>query len=153
MSQRAEHELVVSRVFDAPRSIVFKAWTEPKHLARWWGPKGFTLAACKLDVRSDGVFRFVMRSAEGREHTVQGVYKEIVEPKRIVSTWTWLDEKDKSGPETDLAITFAEHGRNSTKVTLRQMTFESAAARDSHKAGWIESLERLAEYVSKGIER
>jgi uncharacterized protein YndB with AHSA1/START domain len=151
--RRAEHEVVITRVFDAPRSLVFKAWTEPKHLVRWWGPSGFTLPSCALDFRPEGVFRFLMRSPEGAEQRVQGVYREIIEPKRIVSTWVWVDEDGKAGHETDLAISFAEHGRNSTKLTLRHATFESVTARDSHRSGWAESLERLAEYVSKQIER
>ncbi len=143
----SERELVISRVFDAPRPLVFEAWTNPEHLVHWWGPNGFTLPSCKLDLRVGGVFRFVMRSPEGTVHRVQGVYREIVEPERIICTWAWVDEEGKPGHETTLTVTFAEHGKK-TKLTLYQTIFESVEARDAHQHGWTETLDRLAVYAA-----
>ena len=76
----AERELVITRVLDAPRSLVFKVWTEPEHLVRWWGPKDFTAPSLEMDVRPGGAWRACIRSAEGTDYWMQGVYREVVEP-------------------------------------------------------------------------
>src|SRR5438093_3612694 len=91
----AERELVITRVFDAPPHLVFKAWTEPERLVRWWGPQGFTTPSCTMDVRPGGAFSFCMRSPEGIDHWLQVVYREIVDPARPVCTWAW---EDAEGP-------------------------------------------------------
>ena len=80
----AERTLIIERVFDAPRALVFKAWIEPERLVRWWGPQGFTMPSCTMDLRPGGAFRFRMRSPEGTDHWLRGVYREIVEPFLIV---------------------------------------------------------------------
>ena len=144
----AERELVITRVFDAPRPLVFKAWTKPEHLVRWWGPQGFTTPSCTMDVRPGGAFRLCMRSPEGTDHWLRGVYREIVEPERLVCTWAWEDAEGKPGHETLLTVSFAEHG-GKTKLTLHQAVFESVTARDSHQGGWTECLDRLAEYLAE----
>src|SRR5579872_6853405 len=77
-------ELTITRVFDAPRALVFKAWTDPKHLAQWWGPHTFTNPVCELDVRTGGAFRIVMRGPDGAEHPARGVYGEVKPPERLV---------------------------------------------------------------------
>ena len=82
ISVTADRELVVTRVIDAPRRLVFRAWTQPEHIARWWGPQGFTTIHCEMDVRVGGAYRFGMRSPQGTEHWKRGVYREIVEPER-----------------------------------------------------------------------
>src|SRR5512134_2988905 len=79
-------ELVITRVFDAPRELVWKAWSEPEHFKRWWGPKGFTCPVCQIDFRVGGKFLGCMRSPEGQDFWSTGVYKEIVPLERIVST-------------------------------------------------------------------
>ena len=76
-----KREVVITRVFDAPRALVFKAWTDPKHIARWWGPMGFTNPICELDARVGGAWRIVMRSPTGIEYPCGGVYREIVRPR------------------------------------------------------------------------
>jgi uncharacterized protein YndB with AHSA1/START domain len=76
-----------SRSFAAPRERVFRAFTAPSQLAKWWGPKGFTVPACTLEVRVGGAWRTVMRSPEGKDHIVSGVYREITPPARLVFTW------------------------------------------------------------------
>ena len=146
-TQTEERELVITRVFDAPRSLVFKAWTEPEHLARWWGPRGFTTPFCEMDVRPRGAFRFGMRSPQGTDHWLRGVFREIVEPERLVCTWAWEDEEGKPGHETLLTVTFAEHD-GKTRLTLRQAVFESVTSRDAHHDGWASSLDCLAEYLT-----
>jgi uncharacterized protein YndB with AHSA1/START domain len=146
-AETAQRELVITRVFDAPRALLFKAWTEPDRLVRWWGPQGFTTPFCTMDLRPGGAFRFCMRSSEGTDHWLQGVYREIVEPERLVCTWAWEDAEGNTGHATLVTVTFAEHGAK-TKLTLHHAVFESVTARDAHQGGWVGALDCLAEYLT-----
>lgn len=142
----AERELVVSRLIDAPRRLVFKTWTQPEHIARWWGPQGFTTIHCDMDVRVGGAYRFGIRSPQGSEHWKRGVYREIVEPERIVFTFAWEDADGNPGPELLTTVTFAEEG-SKTRLTLRQGGFPTTAGRESHFAGWTSCLQRFVDYI------
>jgi uncharacterized protein YndB with AHSA1/START domain len=142
----AERELVISRLIDAPRRLVFRAWTHPEHIARWWGPKGFTTIHCEMDIRVGGRYRCAMRSPDGVDHWKVGVYREIVEPERIVFTFAWEDADGRPGHELLTTITLAEEG-NKTRLMLRQSVFATTEARDSHEDGWTSCLERFADYV------
>ena len=156
----AERELVISRVFDAPRELVWKAWTEPEHLMRWWGPKNFTSPVCKIDFRVGGVYLFCMRSPEGREFWSTGVYREIVEPSRIVYTHSFADEKGVPVPashyempgdwpaETHSTVMFEEH-QGKTRLTLRHVGIPSGVMSEMATAGWNESFDKLAESLEK----
>ncbi len=148
VSKSPERELLITRVFDAPREIVFRAWTEPEHLIRWRGPKGFTTTVISMDLRPGGAYRFHMRSPEGTDHWLRGVYREIVEPERLVFTWAWEDEQGRPRHETLVTVTFEELA-GKTRLTLRQAVFESVTARDAHRTGWSSSLDRLAEFLAK----
>ena len=143
-----QRELVIERVFDAPRELVFKCWTEPEHLERWLGPKGFSgrIVACEL--REGGRFRAQMRGPDGQDHWQHGVFREIVAPERIVRTYCWTDADGKpTRPETLLTVTFADlDGR--TRVTLHQALFESVTACDDHRRGWSSSFDKLNEYIA-----
>ncbi len=154
-----ERELVITRVFDAPRDLVFKAWTEPDHLMHWWGPNGFTAPVCTIDLRPGGIMHLCMRSPEGRDYWCKGVYLEVVEPERIVCTDFFSDEAGNlvqpahygMSPdwptETLVTVTFAEHA-GQTKLTLQQSVLESVAERSGAQQGWTESLDRLGAYVA-----
>jgi uncharacterized protein YndB with AHSA1/START domain len=83
---QGDRELVITRVFDAPRELVWKAWTDPKHIAQWWGPKGFTTRVEQMDFRPGGIWRYVMCSPDGTEYPVNGVFREVVPSERIVAT-------------------------------------------------------------------
>jgi len=143
----AELELVITRILDAPRELVFKAWTEPDRVIRWWGPRGFTTAHYELDFRPDGAYRVCMRSPEGTEHWQRGVCREVVEPERLVFTFAWEDSEGTPGHETVVTVTLAEFGAK-TKLTLHQAVFETVTARDLHQGGWASALECLAEYLA-----
>ncbi len=143
----ADRELTITRIFDAPRPLVFKAWSAPEHLARWWGPSGYTLPRCEMDFRPGGAYRYCMRSPEGKESRVRGVFQEIVEPERLVMSGGWEDEQGKVGHETTTTIIFEDLG-GKTRLTLHSGVFESVASRDSHRGGWSASIERLAEYLA-----
>ena len=143
----AERELVITRILDAPRELVFKAWTEPDRAIRWWGPRGFTTAHYELDFRPDGAYRVCMRSPEGTEHWQRGLCREVVEPERLVITFAWEDSEGTPGHETVVTVTLAEFGAK-TKLTLHQAVFETVTARDLHQGGWASALEWLAEYLA-----
>jgi uncharacterized protein YndB with AHSA1/START domain len=142
-----EPELVVTRILNAPRPLVFKAWTDPEQVARWWGPQGFVTTLCEMNIQPGGAYRVGMRSPQGTHHVKRGVYREIVEPERIVFTYAWEDAEGRPGHETLVTVTFAELGTK-TKLTLHQATFENISARDSHQVGWTSCLERFAEYLA-----
>jgi uncharacterized protein YndB with AHSA1/START domain len=146
-AETAERELVVTRILDAPRALVFQAWTEPDRAARWWGPQGFTTLYCDMDVRPGGTFRASMRSPAGTVHWRRGVYREVVEPERLVFTFAWEDAEGKPGLQTLVTVTFADLD-GKTELTLRQGVFETVAARDDHRRGWTSTLARFAEYLA-----
>ena len=142
-----ERTLLLDRLFDAPRDVVFKAWSEPEHLIHWWGPRGFTSDIEKMEFRVGGAYRIHMRSPEGTDHWSQGVYREIVPPERLVMAGSWADAQGTpTTPETVLTVTFEEHGAQ-TRLTLHSV-FETVTARDAHRGGWSSSLERLVEYLA-----
>src|ERR1700722_5707718 len=113
-------EVVFSRTFEAPRSLVFKAWTDPKHVAMWWGPEGFTNPVCEMDVRPGGALRIVMRAPDDApaqfrgDHPMTGVLWEIVEPERLVITIAGDDASGNRVLETLNTATFVEHGGRTT---------------------------------------
>jgi uncharacterized protein YndB with AHSA1/START domain len=137
-----DRTLVITRVFDAPRSLVFEAWTKPEHLVHWWGRRDVTLPVCEVDFRPGGAYRFCMRAPAGRDFWVSGVYREIVEPERLVFT-CGLENEEKSH-EALWTVTFAER-EGKTTLTVHQVLFDPAQA----KEGLAECLERLAEYLAK----
>jgi uncharacterized protein YndB with AHSA1/START domain len=150
---QARQELILTRVFGAPRSLVFKAWTDTEHMARWWGPRGFTNPVCELDVRPGGLMRIDMRGPNGTIYPMKGVFHEIVEPDRLVFTSTALeDEQGKALLEILNTVTF-EDFNGLTKLTLHarlltkdfQLTPQVAAALSGMEQGWSESLYRLAD--------
>lgn len=156
----AGQEVVITRLVDAPREVVFKAWTEPKRLKQWWGPRGFTTPFCTVDLRPGGVFHYCMRSPEGRDIWGKGVYREIVVPERIVYTDTFADaDGNLVSPtyyglstghpdETLVTVLFTAQGHQ-TKVTVQHAVPESVPERSGIKEGWTEMLDRLAEELAK----
>jgi len=145
-SAAAERELNIRRTFNAPRELVFRAWTEPQLLAQWSCPRGFTFSENRGELRVGGTFSARMRSPEGTEHRLRGVYREIVPPERLVFTHCWVDEQGAPGPETLVTVTLAEHGGR-TEMSFHQALFVSVEARDRHEQGWTNCFERLAELL------
>jgi uncharacterized protein YndB with AHSA1/START domain len=159
----------ISRVFHAPRALVFKAWTEPGHLVQWWGPRGVVNPVCEMDVRVGGAYRIVMRMPNGVEYPISGVFEEIVPPARFVMTqdcaehpkaWHDMVKPNRAASETNPAgvlhttVTFDDLG-GKTRVTVRTR-FESAAIRDAMvkmgmRQGWGQSLDRLAEHLKTSV--
>ncbi len=146
-----EPELVLTRVFKAPRGLVFAAWTEPTQVAQWWGPNGFTNPVCELDVRPGGAIRIHMRGPDGTVYPMTGVYQEIVEPERLVFTSAALDESGKPLFEVLNTVAFVEHD-GTTKLTVRARVVKSTAGAAPYlagmEAGWTQSLERLGVHLA-----
>ena len=142
----ADREITATRVITAPRERVFTMLTDPKHVAQWWGPRGFTTTTLEMNVRPGGVWRFVMHGPDGRDYQNKIVYIEILKPERLVYSHV-------SGPHFRMTATFAEQG-DETTLTAR-MLFESAAQRDkvAKEFGAVEglnqTLDRLEEQLAK----
>jgi len=143
-SETPDREIVLTRLFEAPRGLVFAAWSKPEKLSRWWGPRGFTLAECQLDFRPGGLFRFVMRGPDGKDYPFLGSYLEIVEPERIIFQGIIHDQP---GHQVWTTVVFAEQD-GKTKLNLRQTySFQSDATRGAPE-GWKQSLDRLADFLA-----
>ena len=152
LTQSLELGLSITRIFDAPPSLVFKMWTQPEHLKQWSCPAGFKIIFSEGEVRPGGIWRICMRSPEGRDSCVQGVYRAIAEPKRIVFTHAWEDYEGRSGHETLVTVRFAALGVK-TEQTFHQAVFESIEDRDSHEEGWNECFDKLATYLAGSARR
>lgn len=147
-------EVVVKRAFSGRRETVFKAWTDPKYVALWWGPRGFTNPVCDLDVRPGGSIRIDMRSPDGTVYPMTGVFREIVVPERLVFSTTPLDEKGEPVFEVLNTVTFVQDG-DKTLVTVHALVVKTTAEADAYlegmEEGWSQTLERLAEFLKENL--
>ncbi len=142
----AEREITITRTFDAPRALVFKAWTDAATLAQWWGPKGFTNPVCELDARVGGAIRIHMRAPDGAIYPMDGEIREIVPPERLVFTNNALDGNGNHVTEGFTTVTFAEEGG---RITLTLHTRGAAVVEFAVKYlqgmeyGWTQSIDKL----------
>ncbi|MGH6819472.1 MAG: SRPBCC domain-containing protein [Methylocella sp.] len=150
-----ELAIVITRIFDAPSELVFKMFTDPKHLARFWGPAGFTSTVREMDPRPGGTFRLEMRGPDGATYPCEGLYREVITPERIVYSGGPDCGHPCGGglpPRALVTITFAGHdGKTTLTINTR---FESIADRDAavkmgFNTGWASSLDRLADLLEK----
>jgi uncharacterized protein YndB with AHSA1/START domain len=147
IGSRAERALVIERVFNAPRALVFQAWTDREHLSQWLGPRDHPARELTMDVRPGGRWRACLRSVEtGNDLWVGGVYREIVPPERLAFTFAWEEEGER-GLETVVAITLTERD-GKTHMTMRQTPFQSDGERDGHRGGWTSSFDRLDDLLA-----
>ena len=147
-----DDELLIERIFDAPRELVFRVWTTPEHLMRWWGPKDYRAVAYEMDFRPGGAYRSCIEAPDGARSWMSGVYQEIVAPERIVMTFGW-DADRILGVENVVTVTFASTAGGRTLFRFHQTPFGSIAARDSHFGGWSELLDRFDAYLAKEFAR
>jgi uncharacterized protein YndB with AHSA1/START domain len=143
-----ERVLHITRIFNAPRDVVFRAWIDPEQLVQWWAPEGFSVAFLETDVRPGGAWRKCMRSPDGIDYWRHGVYREIVEPERLVFTYISDDPVSDPVHETIVTMIFEHHGAK-TLMTFRQAEFESVASRDAHNFGWTSCMERFAAHLDQ----
>jgi uncharacterized protein YndB with AHSA1/START domain len=150
----SERELVITRIFDAPRELVFKAWTDQEQVARWWSPKHFTNPFCEVDARPGGAILIHMRAPDGAEFPMNGRFLEIVEPERLVFTSSALEEEEGNPLlEVLTTVTFADQG-GKTKLTMHALVTKAAPGSEGALAGmeegWNQSLDKLEEFLDKG---
>jgi len=139
-------EILITRMFDAPRQRVFEAWTETAHLARWFGPRDYTAPVIEADMRRGGQWRICIRSPEGTEYWMHGIYREIAPPERLVFTHIWEEGHGAAGHETLITLTFEDLG-GKTRMTFHKAVLVSVAERHAQHAGWSECFDRLSDYV------
>ena len=141
--------LTLTRSYPVPPERVWRAWTDPEAIKRWWGPGGEDpVSLARLDVRVGGRFRIVFGGADGKAHEVQGVYREVVPNRKLVFTWIWPN----STPERESLITidFRAAGRRGTELVFTQERFFDATVRDGHLKGWTETFVKLERFLTGG---
>ena len=152
----ATREITLTRIIDAPRELVFRMWTDPAHLAKWWGPRDFTNPVCEIDARPGGAIRIVMRAPDGTDYPMAGTFREIVVPERLVFTNCALDRDGKILLDGLTAVTFAKQGEK-TKLTVqtRATALVHAAARylEGMQAGWEQTLDGLEQHTEATAAR
>jgi uncharacterized protein YndB with AHSA1/START domain len=143
----ADDELLITRTFDAPASLVFALWSKPEHLKRWMGPKDFECPEVEMDFRVGGAYRAMIKSAKYGESWFGGVYREIEPGRRLVFTFTW-DDGPSAGVETIVTILFEERD-GKTIQTFHQRPFLNVQRRDAHVGGWTGIFDKQQAYVEK----
>ena len=144
-SLKQKPSLALSRSYPVAPEKVWRAWTDPQALKRWWGPgNNEPVSVAELDVRVGGRFRIVFGGAQGTDHEVAGIYKEVDRPRKLVFTWCWPN----STPERVSLVTILfVPSAGGTELVFRHEQFFDQAAADGHKRGWTASLDRLDQYI------
>ena len=150
VSTPSDREIVMSRAFDAPRALVFEAWTRPEHVRHWWGLRSSTMLVCEAEVRPGGSWRYVTTASDGAEVPFTGVYQEVTPPERLVYTEVYDVEPFNSGDPAVNTVTFTEEGGR-TLVTVTTV-YPTKEVRDfvlgtGMEHGAAESYDRLAEHL------
>ena len=143
----AKPKLTLTRVFAAPRALVFAAWTESAHLKQWSAPRGFKIPVSEGELQPGGAWRAVMVTPDGFKLPLGGVYRKIVPGKLLVFTHRW--EGPDAGPETLVTVRFSDAPGGKTRMKFEQTGFTAVVARDGHAGGWGEAFDRLEELVAK----
>ena len=146
--QQTGHDLVITRLLDAPRDLVWKAWTDRDILKSWFCPKDFSVPECEFDLRPGGAWRAVMHAPSGTDYICIGHYQEIDPPHKLVFTHAWEDENGEPGHISLITVTFAEEG-SKTRMRFEHIGFANAEARDNHDEGWSSAFENLNDALLK----
>ena len=163
-SKTCEDGIAIARLFDAPREVAWKVWTEPGLVMQWWGPRGYTSPSCRTDLRAGGTYLYCMRSPEGRDFWSTGRFLEVNRPERIVCTDSFADENGTIVPATScgmsgdiplemlLTVTFGILGGR-TRLTLLHTGLPAGELRDRTRARWNESLDKYAGILAREVYR
>lgn len=141
----AGHSLRIVRYLPAKPETVFRLWTDRDHLAKWWGPKDFTMPWGEMDVREGGSYRICIRSKDGKEHVMRGVYLRVQPPTGLVFSFMWENGHDR---QMQVTVTFDEVG-DRTRMTFDHAPFETVEDRDNHRQGWSECFSRLERWITE----
>jgi uncharacterized protein YndB with AHSA1/START domain len=134
-SNTSDREIVITRILDAPRELVYEAWTNPKHIAQWWGPNGFTNTIHEMNVKIGGVWRFIMHGPDGTDYPNKIVFEEVIKAKRLVYTHGSDDDNDPHA--FHVTVTFEDEGKK-TKLTMHSVFGSAAILEEMKKFGAIE---------------
>jgi uncharacterized protein YndB with AHSA1/START domain len=149
MSARLDDdELLITRTFDAPASLLFALWSNPEHVKQWMGPANFSCSEAEIDFRVGGAYRVMIKSAERGENWFGGIYREIEPDRRLVFTFAWSHDGPSAGVETLVTITF-EQRDGKTVQTFHQRPFLNVERRDSHVGGWNQTFDKQLAYIAK----
>ena len=148
-SPSQDHQLTLSREVDAPIALVWRAWTDATHLARWFFPADCTMHNPRFDVRPGGAYAADYHGDSGGVFRMRGVFHEVSPPDRLVFSHGWADETGRVEHDTRVTVTLEERGQG-TLVTIHQVGLPTDAARDAHREGWSQVLERLVGLVATG---
>ena len=143
-----DRELTITRVFDAPRHLVFEAWTREEHLAQWFMADQFTFVEFRADLRPGGLWRSAMVAPDGESFKAGGVYREIVPNERLVFTHAWEGDDGQPEHETIVSVTLADHATGATLMTFKQAFFKSVESRDRHNGGWGQFFDHLEDHLA-----
>lgn len=151
-ARASKSKLSLTRVFDAPRALVFAAWTQPEHLKHWSAPHGFKIPVNEGELRPGGPWRAVMVMPDGTKLALGGFYTKVVKNKLLVFTHRWEGDMDMGGgpePETTVTVRFSDAPGGKTLLKFEQTGFTSVESRDGHGGGWKECFERLDVLLAK----
>ncbi len=142
------NELTITRIFDAPRHLVFETWTKPEHIKKWMAPKEFEIPSAEGELKPGGSWRSSMSKADGTLLKMGGVYQEIIPDEKLVFTHAWDPETGGSGHETVVTVTFADQD-GKTRMNFHQEFFLDKESRDGHEGGWSQCFDKLSELLSE----
>ena len=145
-----EGKVAITRVFDAPRALVWQAWTDPKMMAQWFGPRGFTSSVPELDARVGGGLRIVMHGPDGNDYPMKGVFLEVTPPERLVFTSIALDKDGNHLLEGETTMTLTEQGGKTTMRLVSHAVGRVPMAPQmlaGMEAGWTQSIDKLGEML------
>jgi len=137
--------LVIKRTFDASPEDVFDAWIDPKQVAVWYGPEGFTNDIHEMSVEEGGTYHLTMNGPKGEKHPLRGIFKKLDRPNKLVMTWQWITP-DGEGPETTVTVDFKDIG-GKTEMTLTHTDLPSEESKEMHNQGFSSSFNKLAKLV------
>ena len=152
IAQMNERTVNIVRVFDAPRALVWQAWTDPTMMAQWFGPRGFAIPLCELEVRVGGSLRIVMRGPDGNEYPMKGVFREVVAPERLVFSNIAIDRDGNHLLEGETIVTFAEQAGKTTLTLKTHAVGRVPIAKQmlaGMEAGWTQSIDKLEKRLAR----
>ena len=147
----SDRKITITRTFDAPRELVWQAWTQREHLLNWICPKDFTVLFVEVDLRPGGAWRSGMRSPDGREYIHHGVYRQIDKPHRLVFTHTWEKNDIEPPADTLITVTLTELD-GKTEMVFEHVGFATAESGESHRGGWTGAFDNLANLLSNAAD-
>jgi len=145
-NMRQPREIVLTREIAAPRALLFRLWTEPEHLMRWWGPQNMTAPSASVDLREGGAWRHCILTQEGKEYWSHGRYLEIAPPERLVFSFAWENQEGNAEHPMQVTVEFHERGEK-THLVFRKVELPDDTELKLQTGGWAQALDKYAVYA------